>query len=139
MALETERTSRDYLYGRLLAIADRIEEHAIYIMGENRDSTSARLMQRFADRPYQTWLTIELSLTPYLSRLRTMEKEKGFFIKMSKLMDEVMSAFQVNDYKSNERLSGEFLLGFHCQRRALWQKNPDGKDGKENNSNGQQD
>ncbi len=28
MALETERRTRDYLYGRLLAIAERIEGHA---------------------------------------------------------------------------------------------------------------
>ncbi|MEA2059785.1 MAG: type I-C CRISPR-associated protein Cas8c/Csd1, partial [Thermodesulfobacteriota bacterium] len=31
MALETERTTRDYLYGRLLAIAEKIEETALWL------------------------------------------------------------------------------------------------------------
>ena len=52
MALEEERSSRDYLYGRLLAVAEKIESMALYFANENRETTAARLMQRFADRPY---------------------------------------------------------------------------------------
>ena len=36
MALETERTDRDYLYGRLLAVAEHIEETALRIAKEPR-------------------------------------------------------------------------------------------------------
>jgi CRISPR-associated protein Csd1 len=46
MALEPDRVSRDYLYGRLLAIADNIENYALSLAGEKRDTTAARLMQR---------------------------------------------------------------------------------------------
>jgi len=77
MTLETDRTSRDYLYGRLLAIAEHIEGRALYVGGETRDTTAAKLMQRFADRPASTWRTIELALTPSKSRLRA--KRAGFF------------------------------------------------------------
>ena len=34
MALEQDRTSRDYLYGRLLAIAENIEGRALFVAGE---------------------------------------------------------------------------------------------------------
>lgn len=34
MALEENRTTRDYLYGRLLAVAEKIEEVALYVAGE---------------------------------------------------------------------------------------------------------
>ncbi|MGB5686944.1 MAG: type I-C CRISPR-associated protein Cas8c/Csd1, partial [Candidatus Electrothrix sp.] len=43
MALEEDRTTRDYLYGRLLAIAERIEEVALNVGGEKRPTNAARL------------------------------------------------------------------------------------------------
>ncbi len=124
MSLEEERKTRDYLYGRLLAVAEHIESRALYVAGENRDTMAARLMQRFADRPHSTWRTIELSLTPYKSRLRA--SRPGFLWEMEKIIDSLINSFSSedrNDAFTNDRpLSGEFLLGFHCQRRALRQQ-----------------
>lgn len=118
MGLEQERVTRDYLYGRLLAIAENIEGLALFISGENkRDTMAARLMQRFADHPYSTWKTIELALTPYKSRLRV--QRSGFLFNMEKLLDEVMCLFQSDNFISDERLTAEFLLGYHCQRHFL--------------------
>lgn len=117
MALEQDRVTRDYLYGRLLAVAENIESRALFVAGEKRDTMAARLMQRFADRPYSTWKTIELSLTPYKTRLRT--QRAGFLFGMEKLLDGVMGLFQSNDFTNDAQLSGEFLLGYHCQRQAL--------------------
>jgi len=117
MTLETDRKTRDYLYGRLLAIAENIESRALFVARETRDTTAARLMQRFADRPYSTWRTIELALVPYKTRLRA--SRGGFLFKMDVLLDEVMGAFSGDDFTQDAPLSGEFLLGYHCQRRAL--------------------
>lgn len=117
MALELDRTSRDYLYGRLLAIAEHIESRALYIAGEKRDTTAARLMQRFADRPSSTWRTIELSLKPYVTRLRNLRP--GTLYIMEKLLDDVITAFKDDSFTNDAALSGEFLLGYHCQRQAL--------------------
>ncbi len=117
MTLETDRTSRDYLYGRLLAIAEHIEGRALYVGGETRDTTATKLMQRFADRPASAWRTIELALTPSKSRLRA--KRPGFLYEMEKLHDEVVSSFVGEDFLDDRKLSGEFLLGYHCQRQAL--------------------
>lgn len=117
MALETDRTSRDYLYGRLLAIAEHIEGRALYVGGETRDTTAAKLMQRFADRPASAWRTIELALTPAKSRLRA--KRGPFLREMEKLHDEVVASFVGDDFLDDSKLSGEFLLGYHCQRQIL--------------------
>ena len=92
MTLERDRTSRDYLYGRLLAIAEHIEARALYVGGETRDTTAAKLMQRFADRPASTWRTIELALAPSKSRLRA--KRPPFLHEMERLHDEVVSSFE---------------------------------------------
>lgn len=120
MALEQDRTARDYLFGRLLAVAERIEGRALYLADEKRDTTAAKLMHRFADHPYSTWRTIELSLTPYKTRLRS--KSPGFLVNMEKLIDGIVCTFDKQDFMSEARLSGEFLLGYHCQRQALWSK-----------------
>ncbi len=120
MALDENRTSRDYLYGRLLAIADNIESYALTAAETNRDTNAARLMQRFADRPFSTWRNIELALLPYKSRLRASEKRAGFLWKREKLMDEIQHKFLADDFTNDRALSAEFLLGFHCQRRELF-------------------
>lgn len=117
MALELNRTTRDYLYGRLLAIAEGIEGRALYLAGETRETNAAKLMQRFADRPYSTWKTIELSLSPSKARLRA--KRPGFLHQMEKELDDVSCLFKEGDFMDERQLSGEFLLGYHCQRQAL--------------------
>lgn len=132
MALEPNRTTRDYLYGRLLAIAEHIEGRALHIAGEKRDTSAAKLMQRFADRPYLTWRTIELSLSPYKTRLRA--KRPSFLTEMEKQLDEVICAFHEQDFQTEQQLSGEFLLGYHCQRKALWTK-PEPESDEENTDN----
>lgn len=118
MALEQERTSRDYLFGRLLAIAEDIESYALFAADEKpRPTSAARLMQRFADRPASTWRTIELSLRPYIARLRA--TRPGPLHKKETLLDEVVCLFERNDFLADSPLSGEFLLGYHCQRQAI--------------------
>lgn len=120
MALELDRTTRDYLYGRLLAVAEQIEGRALHLAGEKRDTSAAKLMQRFADHPCSTWRTIELSLGPYKTRLRA--KRPAFLYEREKQIDEVIDKFQAQDFLDDRRLTGEFLLGYHCQRQALWTK-----------------
>ncbi len=117
MTLETDRRSRDYLYGRLLAVAEHIESRALYVAGEKRDTMASKLMQRFADRPASTWRIIEPALKPYISRLRA--KRAGFMFEMDKLLDEIIPGFIGDDFLDDSKLSGEFLLGYHCQRQVL--------------------
>jgi CRISPR-associated protein Csd1 len=113
MGLDENCTSRDYLYGRLLAIAERIESIALHVANEKRPTTAARLMQRFADHPYTTWITIELALQPYMQRLQS--SRGGFLQNMRKLLDQVYGMFQKEEFQSERPLTGEFLLGYHCQ------------------------
>lgn len=126
MSLDTSNTSRDYLYGRLLALAERLEDVALRAADIHRPTTANRLMQRFADRPYETWLTIYKQLDPYLRQMKT--SRPGFLTKISNEMDSVMDLFSHDDFTSPKALKGEFLLGFHCQRLALTQKTEEKND-----------
>jgi CRISPR-associated protein Csd1 len=127
MSLDETRTTRDYLYGRLLAIADNIEDLALRVADENRDTNAAQLMQRFADNPFTTWRTLELKLQPYITRLRS--KLTKALSRRQRLLDDVMGLFRVDvqgvsEFTYNSKLSGEFLLAYHVQRAVLIPKKP---------------
>lgn len=114
MTLDLNRKTRDYLYGRLLALAESLEEWALNKAGEERQTNATRLMQRFSEHPYTTWRNIELALTPYKVRLG------GKSIKRQRMIDDVIASFIPEDFLSDKKLSGEFLLGYHCQREYLY-------------------
>lgn len=115
MALEEERTSRDYLYGRLLAVADQVETKALQLAKENRGTTASRLMQRFSDRPFSTWKNIEEALKPYKDRIRS--KYPGLLGGYEELLDSIHCMILTANYIKDTRLTGEYLLGYHCQRQ----------------------
>jgi CRISPR-associated protein Csd1 len=97
-----------------LALAEHLEHWAINVAGEKRPTNAERMMQRFADRPYSTWRTIELALLPYKNRLGNKAN------KLNTLIDSVHCKFDPpEEYSRDTKLSGEFLLGYHCQRAML--------------------
>jgi CRISPR-associated protein Csd1 len=129
MGLDRERNSRDYLYGRLLAVADCLEGYALKLSNEGRQTNATKLMQRFAERPCSTWRTIELSLIPYKARLARSNK-------YDVELDAIHGLFNdVSGYASDDPLSGEFLLGFHCQRIELFKSNSENSATQEENGN----
>ncbi len=129
MGLDRERRTRDYLYGRLLAVADGLEGYALRLSNEGRQTNATKLMQRFAERPCSTWKTIELALAPYKARLSRHNK-------YDKELDNIHASFvDISGYTSDEPLSGEFLLGFHCQRIELFKSTHGNTETKEENAN----
>ena len=117
VALQTDYNNRDYLYGRLLAVAEDIESLALFIAGEKRNTTAQRYMQQFANRPFTTWRNIELALKPYENRLKS--NRAGYLANMQDLLDQIMSRFDVEDFSNDSALSGEFLLGYHSQKMQI--------------------
>lgn len=114
VALDTENNDRDYLFGRLLAIADVLERRALD-SDETRATNAIRYMNAFSKHPARTWKIIQESIQPYQMRLGT----RGLYL--SKLIDEVASRMKFEDF-NNKPLSGKYLLGFYSQRHALYQK-----------------
>lgn len=117
MSLERDRITRSYLYGRLLAVADLLEQ-ATYQKDEKRATHAARSMQIFAEKPFSTWTNIEKALTPYRRTLASNKPDLlDYFDKEER---EIMDKFTAVEFSKDEKLNGEFLLAYHCQRSALW-------------------
>lgn len=140
VALDKTCRERDYLYGRLLAIAEVAEastyksnkkgekkegiETTVYTTKDAARMTNAsRYFEAFSSRPYQTWEVIRLRLEPYLKKM-----EMGNRIYYEKLFAEVTDLFEMKDYMNNSKLKPLFLLAYYCQMNELYK----GK----NNSNG---
>lgn len=112
MAYDPNCTDRSYLYGCLLAIADKAESDTYE--GEKRVTNARRLWSAFAARPYQTWQIIEERIEPYL------EKDQGKMVWYTKKLNEIMAKMSPEDFTDNSRLSPMYLLGFHHYNALLW-------------------
>ena len=114
MSLEREHDSRDYLFGRLLAVAEQIESYALYKAGEKRITSAERLMLRYSSHPFSTWKNIEEGLGSYKNRLRG--SDAGLLNYWEREIEQIFSLFNHEDYTLDMPLSGEYLLGYHCQK-----------------------
>jgi len=112
VALDQTNTDRNYLFGRLLAIAQVIERWALSEQSEKRQTNAERYMVSFTNKPLRTWQTIHNLLKPYQSRLGVKAK------KYNDLMVEITDMFAYEDF-SDEPLSGKYLLGYSSQIIAL--------------------
>jgi CRISPR-associated protein Csd1 len=115
VGLNDSLNDRDYLFGRLLAVADVLERAAL---DEDRATNAIRYMNAFARHPARTWATIYSALQPYMAKLGA----KATY--WTKIIDEVASRIPVEEF-NNKPLSHLYLLGFYSQRHALYQKRKD--------------
>lgn len=133
MSLDETRRTRDYLYGRLLAIADVLEERSLSQAEKNRPTNATRYMQQFSQRPFRTWKQIHDSLTPYFMRLGG----KAYYYK--NLIAEVETLFTPEDFVANKPLTGEYLLGYYCQRQKMWERKDKSASEEDDDTNSIQD
>lgn len=116
MSLDETRNTRDYLFGRLLAIADVMEERTLSEAEKKRPTNATRYMQQYSQRPFSTWKQIHELLTPYFMR----QGDNASYYKW--LIAQVEDLFTPEDFISNKPLTGEYLLGYYCQRQKMWEK-----------------
>ncbi len=114
VALDKEQKDRNYLYGRLLAVADRIEYRTYDASDKGRVTNAKRYMSTFSQRPFETWKVIEENIQPYMNKLGIAERR--FY---ENLLDEICKLFEVETFLDNSKLDGLYLLGFHSQSQDL--------------------
>ncbi|OPH38633.1 type I-C CRISPR-associated protein Cas8c/Csd1 [Moraxella equi] len=136
MSLDIENRSRDYIFGRLLAMAENLERMALSMAGEIRATNAERYMQRFAISPNQTWTQLEQNLKTYKDRLRkdypvrisdkfVLTNPLAFLIKRENEISELVAI--LDELKQagcdlDKPLEPEFLLGYHSQKMAYRHK-----------------
>ncbi|MFD0589153.1 type I-C CRISPR-associated protein Cas8c/Csd1 [Paenibacillus sp. GCM10027627] len=126
VALDTGTDDRNYLFGRLLAVADVLERRALG-PEENRATNAIRYMNEFSKHPERTWNTIQKSLQPYQARLGRKALD------LNKIIDEIGSRMPIDKF-NNQSLTGLYLLGFYSQRHELYQKKEKNEDAVDSNN-----
>lgn len=114
VALNKKCDDRNYLYGRLLAVADRVEYRTFDEKDKTRVTNAKRYMSTFSQRPFETWKVIEENLQPYFNKLKISERRY-----YENLIDEICQLFTEENFRDNCNLNGLYLLGFHSQSYGL--------------------
>ncbi|MCM1568523.1 MAG: type I-C CRISPR-associated protein Cas8c/Csd1 [Roseburia sp.] len=125
VALDENNKNRSYLFGRLLAIAEKVEEDANRRSGaasedknesKGTKSTNASRMQAvFSKRPMYAWRILHEKLEPYYRRLKpgSIQYYKRLIAGIANHLDEKTSEL-------NHPLEDIYLLGYYHQRQALY-------------------
>ena len=134
MSIDLKRTDRDYLYGRLLGAADKLEQYALRKKDNDRLVTAAiRHMQTFSQRPFSAWEIIHQSLIPYKQQVRGCIADK-----------EIQSIHDMfkgceKEFENDSPLSGLYLVGYYHECayidervREAYEKSSDNNQPKEN-------
>ncbi len=117
MKLDLENQDRSYLFGRLLAVCEKVERRA-YDRGETRDPNAIRLQSAFVNHPMQTWKILEGLLNPYFQKLRPGSREY-----YRELISQIVTSFREDDAAVlNQELKETYLLGYYLQRAELNKK-----------------
>ena len=115
MALDETNRNRDYLFGRILAVADQIERSTF--KGDERGSritNAMKYMEVFSMRPSTTWMTIHNRLLPYMHKREQYREDR-------ELLAQIMTLFKEDDFVSDAPLGSRFLLGLYSQQFAIQQ------------------
>lgn len=120
MIIDENCSDRSYLFGRILACADQLEQYAVYnTAGEkgNRPTNALRYEVAFTQHPAKTLALLRKQLEPYLERLIKANKSVYANEQMLKLISRI-PVEQFND----QPLTELYLLGYACQRADFFKK-----------------
>lgn len=123
MKLDLENRDRSYLFGRLLAVLERVER-TTYDAGEGREPNAIRLQSAYVNHPLKTWMNLEEVLKPYFQKLKPGSREY-----YRRLISEITESFEEQDTALlNQGLKETYLLGYYLQRAEFNRKREEQKE-----------
>lgn len=119
MSLDRNNHDRNYLYGRLMAVAHKLE-YDTFTDDERgkRETNSDRYRYMVVKKPKQYWPIVEERIDPYRKKL-----DIGLQIKYEKEFRTIYDAFEIDDFSNSKGLNEQFLLGYNCELSDLWKGN----------------
>ncbi len=106
-----------YLCGRMLAVADAMERNT-YSAEEKKGRTTCamRYFTKFSEHPCQTWEIISKMLPPYIAKLG------GLAPFYQKMIAEISSKINPEEFNKAKNLDGRMALGFYSQQNEFYNK-----------------
>lgn len=115
VALMEENNQRDYLFGRLLGLAEVMESRSLKDRDEKRATNATRYFNAFTQHPARTWLVIRKQLAPYFQRSWG---NAGYYAMLIQKIEDRLTDKQMTD----DPLGPVFLLGYSSQIQEMYTK-----------------
>ena len=118
MTLDEDIRDRSYLFGRLLAILEKIESDANG-KDEDRETNAIRTQAFYCQRPFTAFSQIMTGLkVGYYPRLSS--KAKVYYEKLIGEIIEKLSVLPRNEL--DKQLTETYLMGYYLQKNSLYTK-----------------
>jgi len=115
MELDKEKRERSYLFGRLLAVMEKVELDT-YTEKEDREPNAVRMQSAFCEKPYSCFKLIHEMLAPYFAKLSP--RRRSYY---KRIIGEIVEKLAELDEKElNKPLREPYLLGYYLQRNDLY-------------------
>lgn len=122
LGLDRNETDRSYLFGRLLALYEKLERATFSEEDRTkRETNSERYREVFVQRPGYGLATFEKKIQPYKKKLRI--SNFGLLNYFDREIGEVMGKLGKENLANNERLDEKYILGYYHQLYAKSDKN----------------
>lgn len=117
MKLDRDCDDRSYLYGRLAAVAEKIETDT-YDSDEKRAPNALRYMNVLISSPFKTWRHIEMKISPYMTKLAS--KKYGSYTYYGKELQEIYVNFKKGEFELVKPLDAMFFMGYYGEKDELY-------------------
>ena len=115
LELDRTKTDKDYLFGRLLAVMEKVERDT-YEANEEREPNAIRMQAAFCERPFYYTHIIHQRLEPYFTRHKPSSR-----IYFKNEIGEIMEKLaEFDDNELNKPLNEKYVMGYYLQRAEMY-------------------
>ena len=114
VGLDDSITDRSYLFGRMLAIFEKIEQYKNKKESKKRESAAIRKLSSFCAMPAKTAAELFENLSSYWGK----DSSRRFYIGMMSSLVAKMNIYDFNEL--NKPLDAHWILGYVNQKNELW-------------------
>lgn len=125
-----DNNDRDFLYGRLLAIFEKMEaatfDNKKRTTDEKRTTNAQRLWSAYVNNPGKTMNILFDKLQPYKRKLEN--SERGLYITFEKIIQEIMvNLMKADNFENNKnkKLKENFIFGYYYQLNEIFKSKKD--------------
>ena len=126
--LDEMNNSRDYLYGRLLAVIELIETTAT---SSDKITNAEKLWATYMQSPQKTYGILIKRIRPYLDRLKKNNKYYYYYDTLLSELTNAINDLDLSNGQQNSRLNEDFIFGYYAQKKQTYTKKMN--QGEENN------
>lgn len=118
VSLDHENKGRSYLFGRVLAYYQYIEQQALRLNDEKRPTNAMRLKYQYSLKPVKTLAVLDQKIQPYI--MKSDGKLNRYVAELNKVLSELDGDNCANLKK--DALDETYLLGFSSQLNELYNR-----------------